>query len=82
MIHINFSVFVGNSRVIDINIAQTVAEMKKTQLSKIVGLPPAKFRVFHRDIGAPYGDEELRYPNMRLHTVKLKTGDELHVEPK
>ena len=66
----------------NIDITQTVGEMKKRQLSELVGLPVSKFKVYHRDIGAPYGDEELRYNNMHLHMLKVKTGDELHVVPK
>ena len=66
----------------NINITQTVGEMKKKNLEEFVGLHPAQFRVFHRDHDAPYGDEELKYLKIPLHVIKLKTGDELHIETK
>ncbi len=69
-------------RLVDIDVRQTVGEMKKGALRDVVGRPSGTFRVFHRDIGGPGGDEELRLPNRPLHMLKLKTGDELHIVDK
>ena len=64
----------------NINIKQTVGDLKKNILQNYTGLHPSKFRVYYRDAGGWTGDEELKYPKKVLHMVGVKMGDELHIE--
>ena len=70
------------SKLMNVNIKQTVGALKKKHIEPYVGQPSAKFRLFYRDGDGWMGDEELRFPKKMLYMVGLKTGDELHVELK
>ena len=77
-----FFLFLGKSKLLNIDTKQTVGEFKKKHLSELKGLHPRQFRIFHRDVGAPYGDEEMIYSTRPLYRAKVKTGDEIHVYAK
>lgn len=62
----------------EINLMQSTTSLKK-YLSEIIGIPPAGFKIFYRDVGLRFGLEEMRYGYKKLYTYQMKDGDEIHV---
>ena len=65
-----------------ININHTLKKFKKWLSENIVGLPPSEIRVFYLDVGAVFGEIEIRHDQRELYRYKVKDGDKFHIELK
>uniref|UniRef100_A0A915KFA5 Tubulin-specific chaperone cofactor E-like protein n=1 Tax=Romanomermis culicivorax TaxID=13658 RepID=A0A915KFA5_ROMCU len=66
-----------------IQLNQSVAQFKKS-LRNFCNLPPNRIRLFYVDVEVVnvYGMEELRYPGVMLHALRVTDGDEFHIQAK
>ncbi|XP_060077545.1 tubulin-specific chaperone cofactor E-like protein [Ylistrum balloti] len=71
------------SQEMEINITQTVRELKKF-LQNFAGLPSHKFRLFFHAIvdGVPLNSSELIFPDKVLHSLNINDGDCFIIIPK
>ncbi|KAH8370711.1 hypothetical protein KR093_004745 [Drosophila rubida] len=71
---------VSESRFVDIYL--TVSDLK-TKLEKLTNLAPNKMRLYYLDQDyKEFGPEEMRYPNKRLYSYNLQSGDEIIIDAK
>ncbi|KAH8300014.1 hypothetical protein KR044_008509 [Drosophila immigrans] len=71
---------VSESRFVDIYL--TVNEMK-IKLEKLTNLAPNKMRLYYLDQDyKEFGPEEMRFPNKRLYSYNLQSGDEIIIDAK
>ncbi|XP_049944263.1 tubulin-specific chaperone cofactor E-like protein isoform X1 [Schistocerca serialis cubense] len=69
-----------SSEVRSMLVTQMVCELKQ-KLSSFCGLTPGRMRLFYidQDIGTP---EEMIYPNKRLYSYNIRSGDEILIDAK
>ncbi|SPP74078.1 tubulin-specific chaperone cofactor E-like protein [Drosophila guanche] len=68
------------SRFVDIYL--TVNDLK-AKLEKLVNLPPNKMRLFYLDQDyKEFGPEEMRFPNKKLYSYNIQSGDEIIIDAK
>ncbi|XP_046383123.1 tubulin-specific chaperone cofactor E-like protein [Ischnura elegans] len=67
-----------------IDVYQTVFELKQRLESFADGLPPHRMRLFYSDhvMRALQGPEEMKFPQKRLYSYNISSGDEIIVDSK
>lgn len=71
---------VSESRFVDVYL--TVNDLK-IKLEKLINLAPNKMRLFYLDQDyREHGPEEMRFPNKRLYSYNLQSGDEIIIDAK
>lgn len=68
-------------RVVDVN--HTVWELR-TRLESWAGIPATRMRLFYYDqvMRQIMGPEEMKFPNKKLYSYNIVSGDEIIIEPK
>ncbi|ALC40581.1 CG12214 [Drosophila busckii] len=71
---------VCESRFVDIYL--TVNDLK-IKLEKLINLPPNKMRLYYLDQDyREFGPEEMRFPNKKLYSYNIQSGDEIIIDAK
>ncbi|KAG8229900.1 hypothetical protein J437_LFUL009764 [Ladona fulva] len=67
-----------------IDVYQTVFELKQKLESFTDGLPPNKMKLFYSDhvMRAIQGPEEMKFPQKRLYSYNISSGDEIYIDSK
>lgn len=73
----------NRSEIRTVNLNQSVAQFKQS-LRSFCDLPPNRIRLWYLDIEVSHvlGMDELRYPGVMLHALRVADGDEFHIQAK
>lgn len=66
-----------------LDVYQTVTELKQ-KLEPLVNIPASKMKLYYvdQDLKNTHGPEDMIYPNKRLYSYNIKSGDEIIVDSK